>query len=261
MRWRPSLGELQYKRADSRKAPPFEPPAYRGLTVLLAPVKAVASDRSGHRRPEADKVSLPSALPPPNTPSTKPSSLPDSPTPTRTSPVSDPVHLPQMASRDRSQTFSSSTTSGESYDSNVTATTAPTSVSSQDEDDKLGLEVHTEEPEVEDTTDVIMHPCESKRAAEDIEMDSDSDDMSMEDDDRPSCILLNALHVQDIFTLPQATQHREIKARPAFREAKLPQQINLRNLHIQQIKYATISDVIIYCKGGVGDGVLDVAEM
>lgn len=92
--------------------------------------------------------------------------------------------------------------------------------------------------------------------------ESDGDDMSMDDEDRPSCILLNALHVQDVFDLPTTQSNRkEMARRPAFRRAKLPQQINLRNLHIQQLKYTTISDVIVYCKGGVGDGVLDIAEM
>lgn len=82
---------------------------------------------------------------------------------------------------------------------------------------------------------------------------------SLEEDQGPSCILLNALHVQDVFDLP-GTGRRYI-GEPRFRPARLPAQINLRNLNIQQIKYSTISDIILYAKDGVSDGLLKVAEM
>lgn len=120
-----------------------------------------------------------------------------------------------------------------------------------------------------------MHPCESKRVIQKvieegfdnpnqplpgepstIESDSESDsDDDSEDEARPSCIIVNALHVQDIFDLP-----KKGLGTARFRSPKLPQQINLRNLNIQQVKYAAISDVVLYAKNGVGGGVLEVAE-
>lgn len=157
-------------------------------------------------------------------------------------------------------------TSSESYHSS--GTTEGTSPSVADfNSPKLPL-LKTYEPEV----DVQMHPCESKRVtskpAEEgfdtphdplpseppvVDTDSDSDSVEeSEDEARPSCILLNALHVHDVFDVPK-------KGPARFRQPKLPQQINLRNLNIQQIKYTTISDVILYSKYGVGNGVLEIA--
>jgi dual specificity MAP kinase phosphatase len=86
----------------------------------------------------------------------------------------------------------------------------------------------------------------------------DSDEEEEEEEPRPSCVLLNALHVQDIFELPKLNS--KYLEQPRFRTAKLPPQINLRNLNIQQIKYATVSDIILYAKSGVGNGVIHVAE-
>jgi len=145
----------------------------------------------------------------------------------------------------------------------------------------------------EGEADVQMHPTESKRlspsAADDQEIkgakddhktwvplfggppvyaDDDSESLpeltsdsseSLEEEQAPSCILLNALHVQDIFDLP-GTSRRYI-GEPRFRPPRLPSAINLRNLNIQQIKYPSISDIILYAKGGVSDGLLKVAEM
>lgn len=91
------------------------------------------------------------------------------------------------------------------------------------------------------------------------DLSSDSSD-SLEEPG-PSCILLNALHVQDVFDLPSSTGRRVYTGDPRFKPAKLPAQINLRNLNIQQIKYTTISDIILYAKDGVTDGLLQVAEM
>lgn len=147
-------------------------------------------------------------------------------------------------------------------------------------------------PKEECGADVQMHPCESKRSspiANDKEAQDDSKIWSSQygapaiyaedtnglsesvgdlasnssesfEDQGPSCILLNALHVQDIFDMPNIGSRRYI-GEPRFRPARLPGTINLRNLNIQQIKYATISDIILYAKGGVSDGLLQVAEM
>lgn len=163
--------------------------------------------------------------------------------------------------RERSETMS---TSSESYHSS--GTTEGTSPSVADFSPKI-VTPKTDEPE----SDVQMHPCESKRvstkAVEEglgsrhypmpcdapVNSDSDSDSEDSTDDTQPSCVLLNALHVQDIFEFSDC-------GTPRFRQAKLPQQINLRNLNIQQIKYTTISDVVLYTKNGVGKGVLDMAE-
>lgn len=122
-----------------------------------------------------------------------------------------------------------------------------------------------------------MHPCESKRvssqaAAQGLDEEhhpmpcetdqpnqlSDSSNSSVDSDDDPrqSCVLLNALFAQDIFELPR----HGVNEKARFRPAKLPAQINLRNLNIQQIKYATISDLVIYAKHGLGEGVLRIAE-
>jgi dual specificity MAP kinase phosphatase len=90
------------------------------------------------------------------------------------------------------------------------------------------------------------------------ELTSDSSE-SLEEEQAPNCILLNALHVQDIFDLPGTSRH--YIGEPRFRPARLPGAINLRNLNIQQIKYPSISDIILYAKGGVSDGLLRVAEM
>lgn len=148
-------------------------------------------------------------------------------------------------------------------------------------------------PNQDGEADVQMHPCESKRlspaaagcqdsrdARDDhktwvplyggppVYADDDSESLpdltsdsseSLEDEQSPSCILLNALHVQDIFDLPGTSRH--YIGEPRFRPARLPGAINLRNLNIQQIKYPSISDIILYAKGGVSDGLLKVAEM
>lgn len=74
----------------------------------------------------------------------------------------------------------------------------------------------------------------------------------------PSCILFNALHVHDIFDLSSTGDGTD--KRPSFRAARLPDQINLRNLNIQQIKYATVSDIVLYSKTGLTQGLLHVAE-
>jgi dual specificity MAP kinase phosphatase len=223
-------------------APPFQPPAYRGLCVLLAPphpLDTVVDPLT----PEAQR---------PITPLT-----PLSP---------DQISRPMVAiPRERSETMS---TSSESYRS--TTTTEATSPSVDDAD-----------------ADVQMHPCESKRVSAQAKAEgldtinhplpcddpvsapstsaSSSSMSSDSEDSRPSCILLNSLHLSDVLELPPPITMTKnspgsVPNLPRFRQAKLPQQINLRNLNIQQIKYATISDLVIYAKGGVGAGVLEMAE-
>jgi dual specificity MAP kinase phosphatase len=196
---------------------------------------------------------------------------------------SHPVNLPP---RDRSETMS---TSSESYRSS-SGTTDATSISTDQMSPKSMNfpSPISESPDlailpVVDEGDVAMHPCESKRvtpeaAAKGLDTPqhplpcaptdnstSDSGESSAEqesmEEPRPSCILLNALHVQDVFDLPRPGARVDPRRPASFRAAKLPAQINLRNLHIQQIKYATISDIILYAKAGVGEGVLETAEL
>jgi dual specificity MAP kinase phosphatase len=84
---------------------------------------------------------------------------------------------------------------------------------------------------------------------------------------------MNAVHAQDVFELPMLplpgrrpsfarTTGKGGIDRPLgrFRPSRLPNQINLRNLHIQQIKYATISDIVLYTRNGVSPGTLEIAE-
>ncbi|KAK4688792.1 hypothetical protein P7C73_g1321, partial [Tremellales sp. Uapishka_1] len=210
-------------------APPFEPPPYRGLCILRAPTHPL-DGTPAQSSPNSTDCAAPASL--------------------KLSPL-----------RERSETVSSSS---ESYHS--TGTTEGTSPS-----------LMSETPE----TDVAMHPLESKRVSSEAKErgldsphhplpclppspESDSEDEAEEEDERPSSILLNALHVQDIFDLPkfdQAAKNQEPNRIPRFKNARLPNQINLRNLHIQQIKYATVSDIILYAKGGVGNGVLEIAQL
>jgi dual specificity MAP kinase phosphatase len=119
----------------------------------------------------------------------------------------------------------------------------------------------------EEGKDKINHPLPCETAGDEgaepptppqrspAETDAGEDEM----DAVPKCLLMNALHILDIFDLP-GMGSRIVKS-PRFRPARLPNQINLRNLNIQQIKYTTISDVVLYAKAGVVDGVLRVAEM
>ena len=272
-------------------APPFAPPAYRGLTVLLAPphpldkapvVKPSRSLRS--QQPRLDVESRGS------TPVARVSNLPvqSHPTPAPASKLAEPLDLTPTP-RDRSETMS---TSSESWTSS-TGTTEGTSPSVADwqppsppSSTKPGGPPSPESVSVDDAEgmDVAMHPCESKRVSikahaegldevhhplpcsspEESETDSSScGDDDDDEDQRPTCILLNALHVQDVFDLPKYNPraHPSTRPKPRFRPARLPHQINLRNLNIQQIKYATISDIVLYAKNGVGHGVLHTAEL
>lgn len=228
----------------SSHAAPFEPPPYRGLSVLLAPPHPLDEDKPPKSQPQpshAQKPPQPPAFPP----------TPREP-------------------RERSETMS---TSSESYQSSGTTEGTSPSIADWKPASPISLPPTPTilDNDEQDLPDVQMHPTESKRVSLKAQADgmgslnhplpceqptAESSDSSSEsstddtDEPRPSCILLNALHVTDIFDLEG----------PRFRSAKLPQQINLRNLNIQQIKYATISDVVIYGKNGVGKGVLEIAE-
>ncbi|WWD16740.1 hypothetical protein CI109_101171 [Kwoniella shandongensis] len=229
--------------------PPFEPPPYRGLTLMFCPPHPLdETHRPQPLRTDSDR--------------------------TTQQPVY-PMHQP----RERSETMS---TSSDSYHS--TGTTEATSPSLGElSPPPFGAKLGSDSEEaVEEEADVAMHPCDSKRvslaavskgldeehhplpcgkldaAAEETSSgsESDADDLDSEDQ-RPNCIMFNALHVHDVFDLPK---HRNDKRQPRFRPARLPNQINLRNLNIQQIKYATVSDIVLYSKHGAGNGVLELAE-
>ncbi|KAL7419781.1 tyrosine/serine/threonine protein phosphatase pps1 [Cryptotrichosporon argae] len=194
--------------------PPFEPPAYRGLSVLLVPSHVL--DMS---HPANDHVQ-----------------------------AAQPVEQPHV--RVRSDT--TSTTFSTSSDPPSLVPDSPSAAST------LSVPDTPETPDM----DVAMHPCEAKRVAPMTKeapqappsVASDTDSI-VSADERPSCILMNALHIEDIFDLPRPGR----AATPRFRPVRLPPQINLRNLHCQQVKYATISDLVIYTKHGVGPGLLKVA--
>ena len=154
-----------------------------------------------------------------------------------------------------------------------------------------------ESPSASGTVDVQMHPCESKRTSTGSSADQSGVEPSSAGPSSPglpdspgenvmengplstepdalehSCYLLNTLHVEEIFELPicegsSSSRKKRSKGEdvpavrgPRFRKPKLPAAINLRNLNIQQIKYSTISDIILYHKKGINDGVLSVAE-
>lgn len=258
-------------------APPFEPPPYRGLTVVLAPPHAM------------DKQPL----------STSPV--------TTTQPLPVPAAVPgnfDLPPPRHSTASGSSSQSGNSANeiasSMTTATTATDSVGpmTPPASEKRNLDGSVVVRDVDsdrgsnssstDEMDVAMHPTADKRIAASAsprsevpdmatdngtDSDSDSESYISEEEQGPSCILLNAVHAQDVFELPMYPPpgRRPSYARTAssggldrpagkFRAARLPNQINLRNLHIQQVKYATVSDIIVYTKNGVGAGVLEVAE-
>lgn len=276
--WPPSSGESRWAVSQSHvlidsRAAPFEPPPYRGLSVLLCPSHPLDE-------PEADKARSESV--------DRPGEPNQMPIDVKASSGREP--------RERSETMS---TSSESYVSSRTGTTDATSLSVADFDPcKLStsapLKTHSvseSKPAAlaaaeEDTpSDVQMHPLESKRVTaqavadgladahhplpceqpkeitQSDESSSSSNDESADEEDehRPTSLLLNALHVQDIFDLPTLGD-RTPDGAPRFQPARLPNQINLRNLNIQQIKYATISDIVLYAKNGVGNGVLAIAE-
>ncbi|GMK54531.1 hypothetical protein CspeluHIS016_0111170 [Cutaneotrichosporon spelunceum] len=257
-------------------APPFEPPPYRGLTVVLAPPHPL--DKQQQRLAASrGTVTVPLAQ---ETGSARPPS---------------PNHLnlaPQQETGSNSSGSYSSTGS--------TAITSPTTAggSSLDPSTPPPVEktsganaaVQEASSDSDGDHDVQMHPTADKRVGmasphsentlppeivpdQDSDSASDSDESYISDDDAgPSCILLNAVHAQDVFELPQypppgrrpsfgrAALNAEGRPWGRFRAPRLPNQINLRNLNIQQIKYATISDIVLYTRNGVGPGILEVAE-
>ncbi|WOO78923.1 Dual specificity protein phosphatase PPS1 [Vanrija pseudolonga] len=260
--------------------PPFEPPPYRGLSVVLAPPHPL--DRTVH-----------------------------SPTGTvHEQPRPAPQRIPADGILSSSSSGSYKSNGGATTDSSSPTTTAeslaphtPTSTLVKlSEGLVVVAEVDSDGDNEVTEADVAMHPCESKRVSPlvgsmtlplspgaaatarlesppeailDDGSESDSDSFMSEEETRPTSILLNAVHAQDIFELPmfpsqpgrrpsyaRTPSDQTGHSRPAghFRLPRLPNQINLRNLHIQQIKYASVSDIIIYTRNGVGPGVLEIAE-
>ncbi|KAL1410199.1 tyrosine/serine/threonine protein phosphatase pps1 [Vanrija albida] len=260
--------------------PPFEPPPFRGLSVVLAPPHPL--DRTAH-------------------------------SPTGTVHESHSRPTPQRIPADGLLSSSSSgsyQSNGAATDSSSPTTTAeslaphtPTSTLVKlSEGLVVVAEVDSDGDNEVTEADVAMHPCESKRVSPlvgsmalplspgaaatarlepppdailDDGSESDSDSFMSEEETRPTSILLNAVHAQDVFELPmfptapgrrpsyaRTPSDQTGHSRPAghFRLPRLPNQINLRNLHIQQIKYASVSDIIIYTRHGVGPGVLEIAE-
>ncbi|KLT41067.1 hypothetical protein CC85DRAFT_248296 [Cutaneotrichosporon oleaginosum] len=257
-------------------APPFEPPPYRGLTVVLAPPhpldkqQRLATSPVIATSPLAPSHELVGGARPPS-----------------------PNHLDLPPPRE-----SGSNSSGSYSSTGSTAITSPTTTAESLDPStppstthKLHATVGVHEVSSEsegELLDVQMHPCADKRVGvasphsenaappeivPDDDSDSDSDESYISDDDPgPNCILMNAVHAQDVFELPQypppgrrpsfgrAALNADGRPWGRFRAPRLPNQINLRNLNIQQIKYATISDIIVYTRNGVGPGVLEVAE-
>lgn len=264
-------------------APPFEPPPYRGLTVVLAPPH----------------------------PLDKPQRLATSPV-TATSPLAQEhetqlplgARPPSPNGLDLPPPHDSGSNSSGSYTSGSTAITSPTTTAESlspttppaTTQKLVGAVAVNEvglgsEGSSDGEHDVQMHPTADKRVGvaqsprsentalpqivpdHGSDSDSDSDDSYISDDDPgPSCILMNAVHAQDVFELPmypppgrrpsygRAANGSDGRPYGRFRVPRLPNQINLRNLNIQQVKYATISDIVVYTRNGVGPGVLEVAE-
>ncbi|WVQ78690.1 hypothetical protein IAT38_000777 [Cryptococcus sp. DSM 104549] len=281
--------------------PPFEPPPYRGLSIMFCPPQTLdeSPPRPRTSRTDTQRTTLP------------PAAQSGAAAPAAAVPASPTTGTYDIPPRERSETMS---TSSESYRSS--GTTEGTSPSLGDlsppplgvqklapetewlevspSSDALDVDIELDgdagpgaEGEVD--VDVAMHPCDSKRVSPEAHAkgidephhplpcaatdeaaaqpnshqssaSSSSSDQSDEDEDeqRPSCILFNALHVHDVFDLPRRGD--PAGKQPRFRPARLPQQINLRNLNVQQIKYSTVSDIILYAKGGMTKGLLDVAE-
>lgn len=251
-------------------SPPFEPPPYRGLCLLFCPPHPL--DKQHLRtRPQRDDTDL------------------------TTVPTSAPYKIPS-----RKDSSESESTSSESHNSSgATELTSPSLGNSLPSPSLSSLKPLPEsDTQPTDSsknggsgTEVAMHPCYSKRispiavakgldednhplpcssmlnAAAEPQNPSLSSAISSSGSDideavglhqNPSCILFNALHVHDIFDLSATGDGTE--KRPSFRAARLPDQINLRNLNIQQIKYATVSDIVLYSKAGLSQGLLHVAE-
>jgi dual specificity MAP kinase phosphatase len=267
--WPVSLGKHPTLAGlTDRYAPPFQPPPYRGLSILYVGQQMInkLEEKPKRRSPLSDALQPLTSSEPSVTVDYAPAF--DRPEP-----------------RERSDTMSTA----DSYYSCDTGN--PISLL----DWAFGPNPATlkNKPKNKRDADVKMHPTESKRlspaAADDQESkgakdehktwvplfggppvyaDDDSESLpeltsdsseSLDEEQAPNCILLNALHVQDIFDLPGTSRH--YIGEPRFRPPRLPGAINLRNLNIQQIKYPSISDIILYAKGGVSDGLLKVAEM
>ncbi|WVR04032.1 hypothetical protein IAU60_001031 [Kwoniella sp. DSM 27419] len=279
--------------------PPFEPPAYRGLCLLFCPPHPLddpVPPRTKAERKAAQAAGGQSALvasqddplpvfpiSPPRerseTVSTASESFRSSGTTEGTSP-SIAGYSPQSSPGFDKPSFAEQQAEPISQ---LSASPGPI-------ESPAGFQT-TNEDEDEDM-DVAMHPCDAKRVtpaatakgldgpshplpcaemskvgstAEEAHEQHLSDATSSEDtssdddseDQKPTCILFNALHVHDVFDIPR---HTDRSKAPRFKPARLPHQINLRNLNIQQIKYSTVSDIVLYSKNGVSNGILHVAE-
>jgi dual specificity MAP kinase phosphatase len=96
----------------------------------------------------------------------------------------------------------------------------------------------------------------------DVEDDGEWSDNEADDDgqERAACVLQNSSYCLEIFWIPELISDLPTNDPTIFRQIRLPNQINLRNLNIQPIKYATLSDIVLYAKGGISAGVVRVAE-
>ncbi|BEI80203.1 hypothetical protein CcaverHIS002_0107320 [Cutaneotrichosporon cavernicola] len=258
--------------------PPFEPPSYRGLSVVLAPPHPLDKQQRLATSPVTATTS-------PLVPAHEAGGGARAPSPNHLN-LPPPRENGSNSSGSYSSMGSTAITSPTMTAESLDPTTPPPT------EQKLAANVGVQEAssDSDGDHDVQMHPCTDKRvgvasprsentAPPDIvpdhgsDSDSDSDESYISDDDPgPSCILMNAVHAQDVFELPQypppgrrpsfgrAALNAEGRPWGRFRAPRLPNQINLRNLNIQQIKYATISDIIVYTRNGVGPGILEVAE-
>lgn len=235
--------------------PPFEPPPYRGLSLVLAP-------------PHPQDKAAPTASPAMPINSLKASQEPG------LAPVEDEDGKAESYNSSNAGISSSPTTTAES----LGPVTPPATERKLSDAAAIVSDLDLNDRGEPSTSEVAMHPCQSKSpTAPQVQLDdsSDSDSSSYisEDDPGPSCILMNAIHCQDVFELPmfpsqpgrrpsytRTPANEKDRIRGRFRPARLPNQINLRNLHIQQIKYCTVSDIILYTRHGVTPGALDIAE-
>ncbi|OXG71453.1 hypothetical protein C349_07178 [Cryptococcus neoformans var. grubii Br795] len=252
-------------------SPPFEPPPYRGLCLLFCPPHPL------------DKHYL---RPPPQRNDTDLTTIPTS------APYKVPDRKDSESESTSSESYNSSGATELTSPSLGNSLPSP-SLSSFKPLPEADTQSMNSSKDGSNGTEVAMHPCYSKRlsptavakgldednhplpcssmvsaAAEpesrkpslssSVSSSSSDVDETVGQNQNPSCILFNALHVHDIFDLSKIGDDTE--KRPSFRAAKLPDQINLRNLNIQQIKYATVSDIVLYSKTGLTQGLLHVAE-
>lgn len=98
----------------------------------------------------------------------------------------------------------------------------------------------------------------SECITEDMELDSDSDESSTEEPPAYNSMLANSLLAQHVLNLSVDQLDQEddcMEGIPAasFKPAGLSMEVSLRNLKIQEIKYATISHLVLYDRYGLPD--------